>query len=671
MKRLPTRQRSSPSAAEPSVREARAREGRLSPVHVRGLALAGLAAMLAWNIRSIGLFGDDFHFLDAVRRAPLWDLLDGHAGIAPWYRPLSRETFFALVVGSGPAGLPLAHLLQALTAFGSAWQLRSIGSRLGNPLAGTVGAVLFLLSAMTQFLVSWASGFQDSLAMLLMLSAVAQQMSGRFRAAAALTFLALFAKESTVILFPLLAVVSLSQSPRPRLGRWLPLQLAVLVGAGSLHLWVRSTWAAHPTQVGEHSTLAAGLRAFVAVLGSFLGEPSALSTPAAIAALVGGSLAADALLGGERLDDSLAASSSRQSPGTRSQLKRHARAVLLGGVVLGGLPLLGGIVSRLLVPHAYYGYSMIPWLALGLGWGATRLPRPVLRAAVVGLAMWNAAAHHPRPVDLTLDSAWVFRQWDWKEAQRLSAVTGRLESDLRSLLPARSDSLTILISGMERGCYFQTEDGPATREALNSPTTRSYWMYEVPFGLAKDRYDILVFNPESRHLERHPIPVALRLQFATAALARGRPGAAWAFASYGDDRSNGTASLRYLRATATLLAGGTQAYASALRAEGLIDANGSPSEDWVARLVGRDGPLSVEMAAVIRQPLDGRAHLHLANALRASGNTASEAVELRAAIALDSNLTEAASRLADTLRELGSDTVEATDTDLVDPTRTR
>ena len=60
---------------------------------VAPVALAMLVGVIGLDVSHIGFFADDFHFLDVARRVPLLRAVDGHAGVYPWYRPLSRELY--------------------------------------------------------------------------------------------------------------------------------------------------------------------------------------------------------------------------------------------------------------------------------------------------------------------------------------------------------------------------------------------------------------------------------------------------------------------------------------------------------------------------------------------------------------------------------------------------
>ena len=206
------------------------------------VALAALIAVLAADTLRVAFFADDFHMLDVARRIPLGELIGGRHGIFPWYRPLSRELYFALITHAGGLERVAARLLSLAAVALVAWQIRGIARHMGRRREGTIAMLLFLGYATTRFLAAWSSGFQDLLALALTLLAVREQANGRTGAAVAWAVLATFAKETAGLAFPLLAAqVLLLRSGPGRWRAWLAqgggLALALLV-----HAAVRASW---------------------------------------------------------------------------------------------------------------------------------------------------------------------------------------------------------------------------------------------------------------------------------------------------------------------------------------------------------------------------------------------------------------------------------------------
>src|SRR5262245_61072945 len=273
------RHRGAAPAARPSSRPAtgaRARSGAARPGGSRlGATLAGrpwvapalwlvMFALVGADTFRVGFFADDFHMLDVARRMPLGDLLTGRYGIYPWYRPLSRELYFLLIAHAGALEHIVARLVSLAAVALATWQMREIARVMCTPREGTIAMLLFLGYATTRFLAAWSSGFQDLLALALMVTAVREQVRGRALAAAGWAILATFAKETGALVFPLLAAHTLllgEASGRRR--AWL-LQAGGLLAAVAVHLAVRATW--HGAG-GEHVDIARSWPALATALG--------------------------------------------------------------------------------------------------------------------------------------------------------------------------------------------------------------------------------------------------------------------------------------------------------------------------------------------------------------------------------------------------------------------
>src|SRR5262249_48303032 len=148
------------------------------------------------SVLRLGYFADDFIFVDAARRQPPLEVLLGWHSVWPWYRPLSRELYFAAASLAGGAGPGLGQLV-ALAAGGLAGTSRwRVVTRRLDPIVASIAVTILLAHGMTFFLCGWLSGFQDLLALALTLLALRLQQDGRLRAAAIAAALAPLAKES-------------------------------------------------------------------------------------------------------------------------------------------------------------------------------------------------------------------------------------------------------------------------------------------------------------------------------------------------------------------------------------------------------------------------------------------------------------------------------------------
>jgi len=616
------------------------------------VAIALLVALIGADVFRLGFFADDFHFLDVARRVPLLALLSGQYGLYPWYRPLSRELYFYLIAHSGPLGLVVAHTLSLLGVAGCAWLIHRLGAVLAGPRVASIAPLFFLAYAVTKFLAGWSSGFQDVLALLLVLMALRAWFADRVLPALLCAFLATFAKESAVVVFPLLALHLLLFPGRRRARTvWLGLA-ATLALSALLHLLVRQGWHSGGSSAQVERSLPALAVALARVPGDFVGRAPVLEPWAIGLALAAAATAAWWLGNGARA----AGVASRARDSASAPVPKRQRLLFVAvAAALGLAPLVLGQLAGRLSAYEYYAFPAVPWLCLLLAMGVARLPRGVGNVAMTVLVAWNTLALGYRAPDLASADGWRFRNWDWAEAVRLSAVSRRLADDVRALVPERSDSLVVLFCDLRRGCYFQTEDGPATRESLHDETVRSYWLNAPAYPLPAGRIRIIGFDSNTYHLV--PITLGPEMQGALAAtaVAVGNAPAAWAFASAGDSAARAGFGPGYFRAAAALIAEGAAGASRALAGCGMADSTGPGPEPRAEQAVGRGSALCVPLTAVLRRPLDADAHLRLADAFRALGATLSEAVELRFVTALDPRRTSERLRLAEALRRLDLD----------------
>ena len=637
--------RDPPAAGLPPVM-GHADPGRV-PVVASLLVLALVALAVGADAFRIGFFADDFHFLDIARRLPLARTLGGQYGLWPWYRPLSRELYFAAVASAGPTALRFAHALSLVCLFRVGLLLARIGTRLVGRPAAWAGVVIFLSYGFTKFLAAWASGFQDLAAIVLIAYALDAYQCGRTGQALAWTALAPFAKETGFLVFPLLLLAGYTtDAERPR-GGWVARLAGVGAGALAVHLLVRSGWHTGGAIIRDALTTQRLPATLLQILTEFVSRHPAPG-PGSVALAVSAGVCAFALFAyAARRPQPDAHELAAPPPGGVAFV---AGAAALGLLPLGVAPLLG-----LTLTQAYYAYPAVPWLALGLGVLVTRLPAPLWRTGLAALVAWNVLGTGVHAVDLDRPQAWRFHRWSWDEAVRLSAVTGRLTSDLRATLAHRPDSLVVLYEGVPRGCFFQTEDGPASREALADPGVRAYWVNRPPRDVDADRLAIVGFDAGRFHLvrERWSSLTAVRRAMEAAIAGRGR--AANALALYTEAPDSAGFDRGYLRAAAALLDDGPEGFLEGLADLGLDDTLGWKPGALAAPIAVVDAPLGAALAEALRQPLTASAHAALADSLLARGVVPRAALELRVAVTLDPTRWADRLRLAQVMAALGGE----------------
>ncbi|MGH3054928.1 MAG: hypothetical protein ACRDL7_08125, partial [Gaiellaceae bacterium] len=416
----------------------------------------------------VGFFADDFHFLDVARRVPWWRTLGGAYGIYPWYRPLSRELYFALISPFGSHAPLAAHAVSLVCLAAAAWLLFDLARRVVGERMAWLAPALFVTCEYTRFVTAWASGFQDLLAVALTLLALFDHARRRHGRTALWIALAALAKETGFVALPLVLLDAwfIEGERRPR--RWMMLPALAALAAAALHALVRLGWHGAGSAAVIRASAADLAAALLAVAAGFVGRSAVLvSATIALAALSGAAAAALAMRARE----------------AESSAARRAIPFAAIAAALGLAPLVLGSALHLTLANPYYAFPALPWISLLAAALASRAPRAPHRTLAIGIpavVAWNVLTLGFLPPSPLEDSAWIFRRWDWHEAERLSVISSRLEADLRLALPARPESLVVLYAGLPTGSFFQSEDGPATRVALGDASARAYYLNGVP-----------------------------------------------------------------------------------------------------------------------------------------------------------------------------------------------
>lgn len=605
------------------------------------LLLAGIVVAIGADLFRMGFFADDFHFLDVARRMPVGDVLLGRHGIAPWYRPLSRELFFYLVVWAGPAGVALTRVLNMACLLAAGWALYRVGARLFGRRAGITAAVLFVTYSYSKLFVSWASGFQDLLVSALALTALADQASGRTARAVTLAVLAMFSKESGFLVAPLVLTYGLLCERKRRIEPWMTAHAIAWVACAGLHLAVRATW---PKPWAAASEPADRLGVLPSIGELFTAFVSPGRPPGALGAVLGLLAGACATLWSVR-----ALRTREERP---HATPRAALAWCALGLVAGAAPILVLPFWFHLAANVRLAYPAVPFLALILA--ATLfspLPRLAWQAALVLLACANVWGLGFRMPDLESPAGWQVGPLAWPQASAVWARSERLMNDLRSQLPAPPESLLVLFNGVPAGSWIQTEDGPATREALRDRTARSFYINEAPRRLQSDRLAIVAFDPvDTHHFQLVSSVPEIALLEGLRAMVEERAPAAYAWGTYCDSSGRGAFFAPYLRALAVLMRDGPDAYHEELARAGWGDSSGAAPAEAVRRLAAlpeRRYERAFEL--VLRSPRSAAAHAACAESLAAGGTELLACLELRAALGLQPGATEARLRLGSLL----------------------
>lgn len=599
--------------------------------------LAVLVAAVGADAYRVGFFADDFHLLDVARRVPLLEALSGQHGIWPWFRPLSREIYFKLVHWSGDYSLVAARTLSLICLWATAWLTWRIAKRLVGPMGAAVAALLVVGYAYTKFLVAWASGFQDLLSVMLILAAIDALAAGARWRAVTSCLLAPFAKETGFVALPLLAIHAYAFDLKDRLRGWLPSLAGATALALALHAIVRTFWVSAGTTAQIDSRPARLIEAVSHALGGAF---------SAGAPRDGWTLALGLAAGLVALWLLLSRTGERTAP--EGAPARRVALFLVFALAVGALPVVVGHLLGLTFAYAYHFYPAVPWAAILVGWGASRLPARILAGALgvlVAVNTWGLAYVAP---DLDRSESWKSTPWTWNDAVRLSAVAQRLAADVGAATAERPESLVVLLEGLPLRTFLQTESGPALRVLLDDPTLRSAWVNEPPPGVERGRLAIFVFDDADLHLRKARWDADVSVERAANALIAGRAGAARAFTLYGD--AGHEPYRAYVRAGAALLERGPEAFRSQISSEGLPEALDDQPRLVHEAFAAVDDTIRRAVGAVLSEPLSAAAHVQLA---RCQLDLRRAAVELRIAVTLDPKHYAARFALARSMIALG------------------
>lgn len=166
------------------------------------LAAALVAVLLAAPGMRFAYLFDDYNFLESVQRFHVGSLFPDPAAL--FYRPISREIYFALLDHIFPDSPVAGHLANAalvatLVVLGGA-----LAGRLAGARAGIIAAFLIATFAHWPVLVAWVSGSQDLLAIAFAIAAINLELSGRGIASTLLFACSVLSKETAIVLAPAL-----------------------------------------------------------------------------------------------------------------------------------------------------------------------------------------------------------------------------------------------------------------------------------------------------------------------------------------------------------------------------------------------------------------------------------------------------------------------------------
>ena len=426
---------------------------------VLGVALAGITALYARPLGT-GFLNDDYLFLEEASRRPLVSALSGLGPLGNYYRPVSRQLYFAALTPLA-AGRPLVFHLVNYGLFLAALALLADLLAAFLPAAGVAAGVLYFATLPFQRVnLTWISCSQDLLALVFSLAAIAAWRRGRDLWALLAYALAVFSKESALPLPIVLALWPRSEPERP-LPRLIPFAAVAAIWA-SVVLWIR----AHSPGVAAflHFTPDSFLAGYVHQLQSLLG----LDDPPGFFA----SLARHGPAPLPLICLGVAAIAFPQKAG------EPRRAFPRGVLRLGLIWLLAyGFVTGPVAASwsSYYYTAAAVGAALLLGAALSRIGPAGWLVLCGGLLWWHAAGTGVRAFAVSE------RPWGWTTHlssfyfERADSLTRRLGADLRALEPHPASGTRFFFATLPSWAGFQMGNGAQVRALYRDPTLESHF----------------------------------------------------------------------------------------------------------------------------------------------------------------------------------------------------
>ena len=497
-----------------------------------GLVLAGVIALYAGTLAA-GFINDDYLFLEETRRQGLWGALAQFGGLSNYFRPLSREVWFALLspLSGGEPGL--FHVAQLALFVAALVLLADLLSAFVPPRERLVapavlaGVTWYALLPMQRVNLTWVSCSQDLLALVGVLASMACFRRGRLVPAFIAYAAATLAKESALPLPAALFVWAwrVDGVPAPvALRRVAPFALAALPWA--LGEWLLRQHAPAPAPLvfrGDH--LAA---AFVHLAQSLAGVEHASGwlgswTAARPSALAFALLAVAAAWLPERADAPAA--------GTAASVTAPAKAGAALPFALAWI----GIFTLAVWPVVYLWSSYYYTLAaVGGALIVTLLASRVARwswIALAGALVWWHAAGVSAPAFGLEKDPWVgtshYTPFYLERAARLSKL---LRASLTRSLPKVATGTRFFFASIPSWAGFQTGNGPNIRQLYHDDTIESYFYSEFGEKTAERRPCEFLFWNGNDFDRLHTLTNDPFFQVGTDLLLLEKPaGAAWAF----------------------------------------------------------------------------------------------------------------------------------------------
>ena len=450
------------------------------------LALLGLLALYERPLRT-GFLNDDYLFLEQARTRPLLESLTSLGALGNYYRPVSRQLYFAALTplaGDSPA---LFHTVNMALFLAALVLLADLLVAIAGPTGVLIGLAYVALLPFQRVNLTWVSCSQDLLALGFTLAALAAFRRRLDPLAAVLYLLATFSKESALPLpLALLAWSLWVERERAQLAlrRLAPCAAATLVWvAATLLMRAQNPFARAPL-TWDLAHFAAGLvHGAQSMLG--LEAPGGLSdalavlpyAPLALALLTGAGLwmlwpaRAAAPAASAATPGVVAATRTAGATGSLTLDPGAVRRFGLVWVVVFAL-VTGPVVGTW---SGYYYTLTAVGAAVLLATVASRVSALAWMAAITIAVSWHGIASESRRFAIAEDP------WGWTSHltsayfQRGAALTDSLSAQLLRLEPKPAPHTRFFFATLPPWAGFQMGNGALIRARYHDPTLESFF----------------------------------------------------------------------------------------------------------------------------------------------------------------------------------------------------
>ena len=442
------------------------------------VAALGLASLYARPLTT-GFLNDDYLFLEQAKQESLVSSLSNLGPLGNYYRPISRQLYFAALAPPA-AGRPLLfHLVNFSLFLAALALLADLLAAFLPPPGVAAGLLYFAVLPFQRVNLTWISCSQDLLALVFSLAAIACWRRGRDGWAVAAYALAVFSKESALPLALTLWPQRVEAGARPIAARGRRLApfagVAFCWAVAALSMRARSPGVAAFLHFTPDSFVAGWVHEIQSLLG--LEQPRGIGSslvrhgPAPLAMLC--------LAGVAFLLPSPAARAETEAPHTLPPGAWRFAALWLAafGLVVGPVAstwsgyyyTLAAVGGALIVGATLRGMGAAGWLML-----------------VGGLSWWHAGSTSVRSFAI------ADRPWQWTTHlssfyfERADSLTYRLGKDLRRLEPNPPAGTRFFFATLPSWAGFQMGNGAQVRALYRDPTLGSHFYSQFSESTAAD-----------------------------------------------------------------------------------------------------------------------------------------------------------------------------------------